>query len=130
MNIWLTTDTHFGHSMLVDEGLRPPNFQQRIFDGLHRNAQKGDLLIHLGDVGFNTPTPLIDEWNSIPSKKILCRGNHDHQSLGWYLEHMFDAVVDSFTLNRFGITWLFSHIPTPNTPNTNIHGHFHDGGTE
>lgn len=47
MKIWITTDTHFGHDMLIQYG-RPTDFSERIFKGLEQ-VSPGDMLIHLGD---------------------------------------------------------------------------------
>lgn len=51
MTIWLTTDTHLGHSRLGTLGLRPNGFEDRILLNMRtRIVKPSDVLIHLGDV--------------------------------------------------------------------------------
>jgi calcineurin-like phosphoesterase family protein len=62
-------------------------------------------------------------------KKILVRGNHDHRSDNWYLNHGWDFVVSTFSARYFGCDLIFSHRPMGEVPegHLNIHGHLHDG---
>ena len=48
MRIWLTTDTHFGHSKMVEYCGRPENFSDRILENF-KVIKEHDILLHLGD---------------------------------------------------------------------------------
>ena len=128
MNIWIITDTHFGHKALREYCGRPDNADSLMLGNLSV-CREEDMLIHLGDVCIGSE----DEWNrkfceSVAGKKILVRGNHDRKSIGWYLLRGWDAVVDRLDIKMFGYTVAFSHIPLIDNGSfdINIHGHFHN----
>jgi calcineurin-like phosphoesterase family protein len=126
MKIWLTTDTHFNHALLVDIGARPRGFEQPIMRGLSR-IPAGDVLIHLGDICIGGDDGVHAMLASLPFKKWLVRGNHDHKSWSWYMAHGWDFVGDTVSLELFGKDILLSHMPQPDTGyDLNIHGHFHN----
>lgn len=132
-NIWLVTDTHFGDTKFVEDGLRPKGYEDKILRGLQNCRLTSDsLLIDLGDVCREND----EEWNkkltSFPGKKWLVLGNHDKKSASWYLAHGWDWVGKTFSLAIFGRIILFSHRPEPvgsclrPVCDLNIHGHFHN----
>lgn len=129
MNIWITTDTHFGHKMLIEKGYRPVNFEELILKDFKR-IQSHDILIHLGDYELGNKINL-HEHIEFGVSKILVVGNHDSKSLVKNSKYGFDFAVDSFVLNVFGKRILFSHEPrymqSPYLENIdmNIHGHTH-----
>ena len=131
MNYWITTDTHFNHSMLVELGVRPVGFSEMILKKLKNTLQPKDVLIHLGDICFGiSDTQLI--WNErliniSPCQKWLIRGNHDQKSDSWYLDRGWNFIANRFGMNKYGKDILFSHVPVKdNGYDINIHGHFHD----
>jgi len=127
MNIYLTTDTHFGHDKMVEYCDRPKDFNERILQEYRNTLKSGDILIHLGDICIGHDSEWHLDLNGyIPAnvKRILVKGNHDRKSNTWYLTHGWDLVCDTFSLN--GI--LFSHEPLEKFygHSLNIHGHFHN----
>lgn len=85
------------------------------------------LLIHLGDVSFGKRSASGEFWGSLPGKKWLVRGNHDHESDSWYLTHGWDAVVQSMVFRNV----LLTHVPANKLPANavlNVHGHLHGNG--
>ena len=126
MNIWLTTDTHFGHDKMLEYCGRPKDHSERILKALYRIPTE-DLIIHLGDVCIEKD----EYWHNCLrnlSNKILIIGNHDRKSYNWYLEHGWKFVAEQFIWNYLGKRILFSHIPLKNDGqfDINIHGHFHN----
>jgi len=137
MRIWLTTDTHFGHSKMVEYCGRPENFSDRILENF-KVIKEHDILLHLGDfcignelmwhLQFKAATRGIRRW--------LVRGNHDRKSNSWYLERGWDWVGESMELKMFNHNILFTHRPNPDPLyitkhgllNINIHGHLHNSG--
>jgi calcineurin-like phosphoesterase family protein len=129
MNYWITTDTHFGHKMLAEDGLRPCGYEEKIFTELYNSIKEGDVLIHLGDVSFDNNHEWSVKINCFDFfRKWLIRGNHDKNGIEWYLDKGWDFVGDSISMKYFGFNILFSHIPQPFHYNfdVNIHGHFHN----
>lgn len=128
MKIWLTTDTHFNHTMLIKYG-RPENFEEKIKKALKENVKKEDWLIHLGDVCFGNDIE-NNEWfkNNLGCKTTLILGNHDNKSISWYYDHGWDLVCERMDFKMFGKRICFSHIPTAwdGYFDINIHGHLHD----
>lgn len=88
-----------------------------------------DTLIHLGDVCMGKDAE-VHKVNIAPikAKKILVRGNHDHKTNSWYLDHGWDFVCRSFYDKYFGLKILFTHEPRAwdGLFEVNIHGHLHD----
>jgi calcineurin-like phosphoesterase family protein len=127
MNYWLTTDSHFGHEMLVEEGLRPKGFEDLIFKYLHNVIKKGDVLIHFGDISFGSDAEWNEKLKVFDCHRWLLIGNHDKRTMSWYLDHGWNFVGDSIRLDIFGYKILMSHIPERDSGyDINIHGHFHD----
>lgn len=48
--LFLITDTHFGHSMMLEMKWRPENYEKRLHSSIMQEARTEDVLIHLGDV--------------------------------------------------------------------------------
>jgi len=128
---WVIADMHLGHTKLVEEKFRPANFSDKILINLKRMVLPGHILIDLGDVCFEDKALWHSKLMELPGKKWLVLGNHDSNSVSWYLEHGYDAVMHNFTLCMFGKKILFSHKPKDITGyDLNLHGHFHSFGMD
>ncbi len=128
--VWITTDTHFNHEKMYKEwGIRPADFEDKIFKGLMR-IPKEDVLIHLGDVCIGNDELMHQRYiMPLQCKKWLVLGNHDHKSNSWYLNHGWDFVGHHVIDKYFGKKILFSHIPALlGTAEYNVHGHLHNMG--
>lgn len=129
MKIYVTSDTHFNHSKLVEWG-RPEDFEEKLIDN-HSKIEAESYLIHLGDFCIGQDEAMHEMWNDVVGHvehRILVRGNHDKKSTSWYLEHGWHAVVDKMELKLFGRIVLFSHIPVDPKlyfAGFNVHGHTH-----
>lgn len=127
MKVWLTTDTHFRHRKMIVKGYRPADFEERIITQWNDVVRDTDLVIHLGDVIVGQDKELEMILFRLRGRKILVRGNHDNETVTWYMERGFDFACDSFTWNRI----LFTHEPAAVLPagcDLNIHGHLHSDG--
>lgn len=128
--ILLTTDTHFGHKKIIEYCGRPKNFESLILRNILDLVRYDDILIHLGDICIGDD----EKWNKKlscrmePAKMWLLKGNHDHKSDNWYLDHGWDFVGDQILIEKFGKRILFSHVPKKDLGyfDINIHGHFHN----
>lgn len=135
--IWITTDTHLGHTMLSNLRWRPEGFTELVLEKLSA-VEEGSLFIHLGDVALAQNVlgmsnelyhrELLDRVSQARTR-VLIRGNHDYGSPHLYNSYGWDLVVDGLELNRWGIHWIFSHAPLPlariPTHGQNVHGHTH-----
>ena len=128
MKYYLTTDTHFHHEKIKDYCQRPDDFEQKIVSGWNF-LNKQHILIHLGDICVGRETEAHEKYIlPLKCKKILVRGNHDRKSSTWYMEHGWDWVCNSMTLERQNKKILFSHDPKvwDGYWDVNFHGHFHN----
>lgn len=125
MKFWLTTDTHFNHDKMPLYCGRPIGFEELIIKGLSQ-IPKEDVLIHLGDVCIGKDAYWHERLAQLPCKKWLTLGNHDHNSISWYMTHGWDFVGTEIKLNMFGKRLLLSHTPLPGDFDLMIHGHFHN----
>lgn len=124
---WLLPDPHFGHKMLIERGLRPPDYERKIWSFIDSHVTEKDVILCLGDVIFHTSSIYKDLWRNVPGKKWLVRGNHDKKSASWYIDFGFDCAVDEMSLKVFGKNILFTHEPAGYREdiNLNIHAHLH-----
>jgi calcineurin-like phosphoesterase family protein len=132
-NVFLISDTHFGHTNLINfkradgSPLRPFKHVDEMNDTLIKNwnsiVSREDKVYHLGDVTMNAKS--LDLLYNLNGTKILIKGNHDTQSLKYYLPH-FKDIRGSHELDGL----LLTHIPVSETQKYryrgNIHGHLHD----
>lgn len=134
MKLWVLADPHFGHTKLVVDGFRPKGYSDKILINLSRMLKPEDILICLGDVCFENSKMWHKRLSEIKCKKWLLRGNHDSQTLTWYITHGWDFVADRFSMHMFSKKILFSHKPKEdllgNSFDINIHGHFHKFGLD
>jgi len=130
MNIFITSDTHFSHTKIIELG-RPPDYEEKIKKELIKRVKPDDILIHLGDICIGNDLE-NNNWfkKNLKCRTFLARGNHDRQSLEWYLLNGWDSVSDRLDLKFYGKTFCFTHEPIPwdGKYDLNIHGHLHDNG--
>lgn len=125
MTIWITGDTHFGHTKL---GRSMENFEDLILSNLKKQIRKHDILIHLGDFALKHHKMWLEEFAEATHKcdtVYLVRGNHDQKGVPFYRD-AFDSVTDGFFLRYAGQHIYFSHMPNPDLGDVNIHGHLHE----
>lgn len=127
MNTWLITDTHFNHDNIASYCKRPEDWTKRVIDNWRKLVQRDDLVIHLGDVIIGKRSRLLPIIGWLPGRKILVRGNHDNESLEWYMNNGFLFACESLVYRKV----LFTHHPANELPGNallNVHGHLHNFG--
>jgi calcineurin-like phosphoesterase family protein len=81
MNIWFTSDHHFGHARIIELGRRPFSSVDEMDEEMIRRwnavVAPDDLVYHLGDFAFAGHTPYLDR---LKGTKHLILGNHDHSN--------------------------------------------------
>jgi calcineurin-like phosphoesterase family protein len=131
---FITADTHWGHSMLVKNRLRPFDTLAQMDETLVRawNAKVPPraIVYHLGDVGLCQRKRL--EWilRRLNGQIRLIRGNHDKNIKGSLLGY-FDWVKDYYeSTTPDGIKVVMSHYPfltwnKSHWGSYSLHGHSH-----
>ena len=125
MKTYIISDTHFNHARICELAGRPTDFNDQIIKNWQAIVTDKDHVIHLGDVIIGRNSELKGIMDQLPGRKILVRGNHDHEKPIWYLDRGFTVVTDGLILHDI----LFSHEPVFNLPENikwNVHGHLHN----
>lgn len=129
MDFWVMGDPHFEHKNIAEYCNRPDNFAELILGNLGVISTQ-DVLICLGDVAFKRP----DYWhirllNAVVGPCWLVLGNHDKQTMTWYMRKGWAFVGQCFTMKLYGYKILFTHEPRElGDHDFNIHGHLHNTG--
>lgn len=140
-NIWLISDTHFGHDNIIKYCNRPfkdhAEMDEKLIDNWNSVVKPGDKVYHLGDVFFGDREYFQKLWAKLNGSKRLIVGNHDdikYLSSGGFFKKVFMWRM----FPEMGL--LLTHVPvhetslyrgpTGNEKNPkqlkNIHGHIHD----
>lgn len=139
---FFTSDTHYFHRNIIKYSNRPFSSIEEMTEEMilrwNRVVTPHDTVFHLGDVAFSpdgTQYPIENVLSRLNGKKILIRGNHDHETLrarGWeyvtdYKEVSYDGSNPSY--NRKLKVVLF-HYPIfswnkMRHGSIHLHGHTH-----
>lgn len=124
--IYITSDTHFNHEMLIREKKRPfksvDEMNELIINNWNKVVCDEDIVYHLGDVALNNKS--IFDKDILPRLKgkiIFIRGNHDPINIS----HIQSIIIEFKTK-----TFELVHNPADNTGTTDyvLHGHIHKNG--
>lgn len=126
--VFLVSDTHFGHTKIIDfEAAHRPfasieEHDEALIANWNAVVAKRDTVWHLGDVLMGRHSfALLPRLHGI---KKLILGNHDQYPIAAYAEH-FSQIKAGFALHDF----LLTHIPVHDSQKArwtgNIHGHRH-----
>jgi len=134
-DIWVVSDTHFGHSNILkfkgDDGeLIRPNFSsveemdEHMIDCYNSVVKDGDIVYHLGDVYFEHGHRALSK---LKGRKRLILGNHDNGKAS-YLQTNFQKIMMWRMFPEFGL--LLTHVPVHESSlgikaHKNVHGHIH-----
>ena len=138
-NIWVTSDTHFGHENILkfkDRDGKPvrdfesvEEMNETMVDRWNSVVKKGDKVYHLGDVFFGPKDDFKSLWPRLNGSKRLVVGNHD--DIKFLSSGGFFPKVSMWRLfTEFGL--LLTHTPQHQSALTgkrkgllNVHGHIH-----
>lgn len=130
-DIWVISDTHWGHSNIIEYGNRPFSNVKEMDDFMltawNETVKDGDVVYHLGDVYFGA-----EGGNLLPKlkgRKRLILGNHDNAK-DQKLTSVFQKISVWRLFPEFGL--LLTHVPIhegslfrKGSFMTNVHGHIH-----
>lgn len=135
-NIFLISDTHFGHSNILsfkrtDGSPLRPGFDGikvhdlKLIENWNSVVGKQDKVYHLGDVGFTNFPYIKNIFDALNGTKVLIKGNHDNFKLSQYMQ-IFKDVRATHVLDK----WVLSHVPIHTQSldrwKGNLHGHLHE----
>ena len=122
--IFVTSDTHFGHDNIRKYCNRPfpscPEMDEAIMQNWNEKVKNNDIIYHLGDFSFTKNTAETNKYlNRLNGKIVLIRGNHDKKSVvsanffevySKYQGKMLTVSEDNYYLNHFPhLSWDRSH---------------------
>jgi calcineurin-like phosphoesterase family protein len=146
-DIWLISDTHFGHENILkftdsntgklvrgDLFNSVDQMDEYMIDQWNRYVKPGDIVYHLGDVFFGDKDKFLKNFKKLHGAKRLIVGNHD--DIKWIAKHeLFQKIMMWRMFPEHGL--LLTHVPVhdtimyegrfrnfPGTP-LNVHGHIH-----
>lgn len=128
-NIFLISDTHFGHSNIIQYCNRPfssvEEMDEILIENWNKVVKNDDKVYHLGDVGFKSFSKLADVFSKLNGTKILIKGNHDGFKLSQYAQ-LFKDIRGSHQLAGYILTHIPIHPDSISRWKGNIHGHVHN----
>ncbi len=113
--IYITSDTHFGHTNIIKYCNRPfcdvQDMDNQLIDNWNQIVKNDDLVFHLGDFAFGrVPLDIKRYFNQLNGKIILILGNHDNKlTKEDYLKIGFQKVCDKWEGILFNTYCVFSH---------------------
>ena len=136
-NIWITSDTHYGHDSIIKYSNRPfansSEMDEIMMENHNSLVRDGDIVYHLGDVYFGGGRG-ADYWDSffpkLKGRKRLILGNHDNGK-DQRLLRTFQKIMVWRMFPEFGL--LLSHVPLhpcqlERKVDLNVMGHTHLNG--
>lgn len=132
MSIWITSDTHLGHTNILRYCKRPfkdvDEMDRVIIDNWNSRVKKGDTVYHLGDFSFRNPGEYLKELNG---EVILVLGNHDYKRRK-VISKCFREVYDLKTIKIAKHDVTLSHYamrvwPKSHFNEWHLFGHSHGG---
>ena len=99
MAVYFSSDNHYFHANIIKYCSRPfrdvGEMNAAMVDNWNSVVSDEDVVFHLGDVSAGL-RDRVDDFKaligSLRGKKVLIRGNHDHQTDEWYVEAGFRSV--------------------------------------
>ena len=148
-NIWVVSDTHFGHANILNftdsktgKKVRPgfgdvTEMNELMVQRWNEVVRPGDKVYHLGDVMFGDKDKFQTLWPRLMGSKRLIVGNHDdikYLATGGFFQkiHMWRIFADQRI--------ILSHVPLHDSslergaPGSglkmlNVHGHIHQNAS-
>ena len=141
VNIFFTSDLHFGHKNILKYCNRPGNSVEEMDEGLIQNwnntVGKDDIIFNLGDFAFASNQRWRELISRLNGKHYLILGNHDEVRYpGDFILELFEGVYPELTLNIDGRYVYLHHYPylcyggawrNPDNAVYQLFGHVHSG---
>ena len=139
VNIWFTSDTHFGHRNILKFCNRPwdtvEEMDAALIENWNRVVKPEDIVFHLGDFAYATNGRWKEIINSLNGHIYLIVGNHDELRYpGHQTFDLFEGVASQLLLDIDGRYVYLNHYPflcyggvyrEPNHAVIQLYGHVH-----
>lgn len=135
MSNYYISDTHFGHSNIIDFDHRPYKNVQEMDKILINNwnsiVSNEDTVYILGDFCWLKEDKWIEYLNQLKGKKQLIRGNHDLKNMSTTLKSKFEDIKDYKEITDNGRHIIMCHYPilcyksSYDSKAWMLHGHTH-----
>ena len=139
VNIWFTSDTHFGHRNILKFCNRPwdtvEEMDAALIENWNRVVKPEDIVFHLGDFAYATNGRWKEIINSLNGHIYLIVGNHDELRYpGHQTFDLFEGVASQLLLDIDGRYVYLNHYPFlcyggvyrgPNHAVIQLYGHVH-----
>lgn len=96
MNMFFTSDLHFGHKNIIRFDNRPftsvEEMDEVLIHNWNKKVKKNDLVYILGDISWHKDEKTCEIFERLNGRKILIKGNHDrvHGKIKNYFEEITD----------------------------------------
>ena len=113
--IFFTSDTHFGHSKIIDYCKRPfssiEEHDKTLIQNWNNTVGQDDTVFHLGDFAYGNSQFVSNIIKQLNGNIILIKGNHDLRNMNPTLYNMFSDVVYQARILIDKQTVYLNHFP-------------------
>lgn len=140
--VFFTSDTHFGHSKIIEYCKRPFSSIEEHDKALIQNwnsvVGQDDTVFHLGDFAYGNSQFIANTIKQLNGNIILVKGNHDLRNINPTLYNIFSDVVYQARILIDNQTVYLNHFPFlcfehgdinlyKNNYSIQLFGHVHSG---
>mgnify|MGYP003541116297 CR=1 FL=1 len=140
--IFFTSDTHFGHSKIIDYCKRPfssiEEHDKVLIQNWNNTVGQDDTIFHLGDFAYGNSQFIANIIKQLNGNIILIKGNHDLRNINPALYNIFSDVVYQARILIDKQTVYLNHFPFlcfehgdinlyKNNYSIQLFGHVHSG---
>ena len=113
--IFFTSDTHFGHSKIIDYCKRPfssiEEHDKALIQNWNSTVGQDDTVFHLGDFAYGNSQFIANIIKQLNGNIILIKGNHDLRNINPALYNIFSDVVYQARILIDKQTVYLNHFP-------------------
>lgn len=113
--IFFTSDTHFGHSKIIDYCKRPfssiEEHDRALIQNWNNVVGQDDTVFHLGDFAYGNSQFITNIIKQLNGNIILVKGNHDLRNINPALYNIFSDVVYQARILIDKQTVYLNHFP-------------------
>lgn len=113
--IFFTSDTHFGHSKIIDYCKRPfssiEEHDKTLIQNWNNTIGQDDTVFHLGDFAYGNSQFISNIIKQLNGNIILIKGNHDLRNMNPTLYNMFSDVIYQARILIDKQTVYLNHFP-------------------
>lgn len=113
MNVYFTSDLHFGHKNIIRFDNRPfisvEEMDETLICNWNKKVKNDDLVYILGDISWYNDEKTCEIFSGLNGRKILIKGNHDR--VHGNIKNYFEEITDYKEINLDGKHITLCHYP-------------------